>query len=246
MVDGALLVSAALIADSQNTGSLGLIPALACLFHSGAWARNRLISSLLLAALLFPILDTMVKRGVRSAVRDQVSASTQILEPLVKGTRVSAPTDAGARLMMRLIDEQREHVRQAQGDGFYLSHDPTTTATAAQLARLMKILEAAKRFDALGLGEDAGQTVSLMFSDPFARLLGLTPARGSKLVLAIERTAPYFTPEQAHDYLKTADSVFVERCHLTSQSVNQFFDPVLDIAFARQPLTDCFDLYRRK
>ena len=88
LVDLLLLVVAAWGAESQNTGGLGLIAAAAILFHPASWDGRRLLSGLLLASMLFPILNMAVKRTGRAIAREQIAAPVQPLEKLAPGTRV--------------------------------------------------------------------------------------------------------------------------------------------------------------
>jgi hypothetical protein len=242
LIDASILVGAALLAESQNTGGLGLVSAAALFFHRDIWQGGRsraLASVLLVATLVVPVVDVLVKRSI---------TSVNPIQMLLPGTRVPQATMAGATLFQRLTTDWLQLSRQVQGQGFFLDYDPTTNAPAAQLAWAISAVEAAKTFETLGYRDTAKRTATLAFSDPFARMLDLVPAHGTTLAMDVGRTQGLMTVEQASHYLSDADGVFVSRCLIGNSEANNeaVFDTVLSNEFEQRPLHRCWDFYQRK
>ncbi|SNY92627.1 hypothetical protein SAMN04515647_2897 [Cohaesibacter sp. ES.047] len=246
IVDAVLITVAVWGAESQNTGSLGLIPAAAIFFHPAAWREYRLVNMALLAALVFPVADMAVKRSIRAYVRENKPAPVQPLEPMVKGTRVPFTTYEGARFFSEIFRDKLELTREVQNNRFFITLDPTSNAPAAQLALHMDTIEAARLFEERGYRKLANHYASLYFSDPFGMMLGLMPAKGTMLTMDADRTVPRFNDEQAHDYLKTVDGVFVGHCDLHNEEFDKMFANVLEAEFDGYPLTQCWSFYARK
>ena len=92
----------------------------------------------------------------------------------------------------------------------------------------------------------ATRYATLAFADPFARMLGLTPARGTTIAIDIGRTLPVLSEAEAEAYLADADGVFVDRCQFAVEpDSGKAFDAVLAKSFQRLPLHPCWDFYRR-
>jgi hypothetical protein len=248
-IDACLLVAAALFAESQNTGGLGLIAAAALFFHPGAWkgeAPRTLVTALLAAALVLPVLDIVVKRSLTAAVRERTASDTSLIGDLLPGTRVPLATAEGARLFTRITAEWLDLAREIQAAGFFLDPDPTTNAPAARLAWAESAVEAGRAFEERGYRDAAARYATLAFADPFARMLRLTPAHGTTIAAEIGRTVPLFTVEGAARYLADADGVFVSRCEIGGDATNDdAFQAVLDAEFEPLPLHPCWDFYRR-
>ena len=245
-VDAVLLVAAALFAESQNTGGLGLIAAAALFFHPAAWGPHRTFTALLMAAICFPVLDIAVKRPLTALTRERQAAPEQALAELMPGTRVPLSTYEGSRLFARIAQEWLPLARQVEAARFFLTPDPTSNAPAVQLAWATGAVEAARAFDERGYRNRATHYTTLAFADPFARLLHLTPATGTALVMDIDRTIPAFSPTEARTYLGSANGVFVSTCDLTDTGIRKAFEPVLRNDFEQLPLTNCWDFYVRK
>ena len=246
VVDAVLIMVAVYGAESQNTGSLGLLPAAAIFFHPAAWRNYRLINMALLAALVFPVADIAVKRSLQAYVREKKPAPVQPLEAMAKGTRVSFSTYEGARLFTEVFRDKLELAREVQNNRFFLTHDPSTNGPAAELAQNMDTIEAARIFDERGYRDRASHFATLDFSDPFAMMLGLMPAKGTTLVMDVDRTVPRFNDQQAQDYLKTVDGLFVWHCNLNNEEFDKMFANVIDAKFDKLPLTSCWSFHARK
>lgn len=245
-VDAVLLVSAALLADSQNTGGLGLISASALVFHPDAWGRRKVATALLAAALCFPVLDIAVKRPLTMAARERQAAPDQTLAELVPGTRVPLSTYEGSLLFGRIMTEWLPLAREVEAARFFLTPDPTTNAPAVVLAWVAGAIDAARSFDRHGYRNRATRYATLAFADPFPRLLHLEPAPGTALVMDVGRTVPAFSPDAARAYLGHADGVFVGTCDTWFDGIRSAFEPVLKADFEPLPLTGCWDFYVRK
>ncbi|PLW78361.1 hypothetical protein [Cohaesibacter celericrescens] len=246
LIDTVLLVIAAWGAESQNTGGLGLIAAAAIFFHPVAWRSDRLITALLVTAMIFPVANMAVKRSLKILIRERVAAPVQPMEILAKGTRIPLPTYEGARFFSEILHEKLELLREIQAKRYFFSHDPQSNAPAFALARYMDTVRAIENFKERNYKDLATSFTSLVFSDPFARTLGLMPAKGTMLTMDLDRTVPHFTKESAGDYLKTANGVFVDRCDIVGEDFGALFDPVLKTDFNKLPLTACWDFYIRK
>lgn len=244
-VDAVLLVAAALFAESQNTGGLGLIAAAAVFFHPAAWGPRKTFTALMMAAICFPVFDIVVKRPLTALTRERQAAPEQALAELMPGTRVPLSTYEGSRLFARITQEWLPLARQVEAARFFLTPDPTSNAPAVQLAWATGAVEAARVFDQRGYRSRARHYATLAFTDPFARLLHLTPATGTVLAMEIGRTIPAFSPDQARAYLGSADGVFVSTCDIPDSGIRLAFEPVLRSGFERLPLTDCWDFYVR-
>lgn len=247
VIDTVLLVGAAWAAESQNTGGLGLIAALAILFHPDAWHRHRVLIGVLMAALLFPVADIAVQRSITAFSREKIIAPEQQLgEVFSGGTRVSLSSYEGARLIERISHEWLSLARQVQASRFFLTHDPTSNAVAAQLVWFHSVVEAARAFDENDYRTRATRFTTIAFSDPFARLLHVSPARGTNLVMDVGRTVPTFSQAQAGSYLADADGVFLEHCNMASDELEALFMPILQAEFEMLPLTQCWSFHVRK
>lgn len=248
-VDACLLVAAALFAESQNTGGLGLIAAAAILFHLDAWKGRppRTVGvTLLMAALLLPVIDTVIKRGATEFTRSREKASDQSLNELIPGTRVAKPAAEGARLFERMTTEWLDFARAIQHAGFFIDPDPTSNSSAVRLAWAKSAVEAGRAFKAHGYHTMADRYATLAFADPFARMLHLTPATGTTIAIEVGRTMPILTAEGASRYLADANGVFVDRCEIGPNVTNDAaFQTVLDREFEKLPLHRCWDFYRR-
>jgi len=244
-VDAVLLIAAALFAESQNTGGLGLVAGLALFFHPAAWKARSVLTACLLAAILFPVLDIAVRRPLTAMTREGTAAPDQLLSELLPGTRVPLPTFEGARLLSRISVEWLPLAREVQRNGYFLTPDPTTNAPAAQLAWATSAVDAANIFTERGYGRFAKRYATLAFADPFDRILHLVPAKGTALVMEVGRTVPVFTDQQARSYLASADGVFVERCNMGDEPNGAAFETVLKAEFTRLPLNNCWDFFHR-
>lgn len=248
-VDACLLVAAALFAESQNTGGLGLIAAAAILFHQDAWKgrTSRTVGTvLLLATLILPVIDTAIKRGATELTRSRERAADQSLNELIPGTRVSRPVAEGARLFTRMTEEWLDFARAIQEAGFFVDPDPTSNSSAVRLAWAQSAVEAGRTFNTNGYRAKANRYATLAFADPFARMLHLTPARGTTIAIEVGRTMPLLATDGASRYLADADGVFVDRCEIGPNVTNNAaFQTVLDQEFEKLPLHRCWDFYRR-
>jgi len=251
-VDMVVLLGAALAAESQNTGGVGVVAASAVLFHPDIKRQrpNRLIGTTLLgAALLLPILDVAVSRTLTIIQRERVGSYDNGFSALMPGVRVPAATLAGAALIRRLSHEWLGLISEVQGKRFSIDNDPSSNAPAAAVAWSQDVVEAAEIFRAQGLGNTAGRYTTLAFTDQFSRLLGLTPARGVMLAVQVARTIPIFDLRGASRYLAQADGAFLSTCVLSAggePTIRTIFQPVLDAEFERHPLNACWDFYSRK
>ncbi len=245
-VDATLLMAAALLAESQNTGGLGLVSAAALFFHPAAWGARKTVTALLLGALCFPVFDIAVKRPLTALTREREVAPEQAVAELIPGTRVPLSTYEGSKLFARIATEWLPLARQVEAARFFLTPDPTTNAPAVQLAWATSAVEAAHAFEQHGYRDRATHYATLAFADPFARLLDLTPATGVALVMHTGRTVPTFSLDQARAYLASADGVFVGTCDMSGGAVQPVFQSVLQSDFERLPLNGCWDFYARR
>lgn len=246
VIDTILLIVAAWVAESQNTGGLGLIAALAILFHRDAWQKHRLPMGILVAALLFPVADIAVKRSVIALSREKISVPEHKLDEILSGTRIPLPTYEGSRILERMSQEWLLMAREVQAARFPLTSDPTSNAVAAQLVWFHSVVEAAEAFDKNGYRTQATRFTTVAFADPFTRLLQLTPAKGTLLVMDRQRTVPDYSLDQMRTYLANADGVFLERCNMLNDKLETLFSPILQTEFEALPLTKCWDLFIRK
>ena len=249
-IDAAQLVAAALAAESQNTGGVGLIAAAAALFNpalTDARRWRRTAAAVLGATLVLPLADIAVKRAVTALVRERQGTTDHDFATLFPGMRVPVATLDGARLMTRLEREWSPLLDSVEADGFNLDNDPASASPASRAAWATGVAEAAASFQRLGYAAKARNYATIAFADPFPRLLGLTPARGTSLVIDGNRTVPRFSPAQASAYLAAADGVFFGSCELrgAGDSNPETFRAVLDREFIRWPLHPCWDFYSR-
>ncbi len=250
-LDAVILLGVALAAESQNTGGVGLVAASALFFHPDVQGQRswRLVGTTLLAAtLVFPLLETDVFRTITGFNRDRIGSSDHPFSALVPGVRVSTATLEGAKLLRRVSQEWLDLEYEVQANHFFIDTDPASTSPAAQAAWSEDVVDAAQVFRAKGLAATAHRYATVAFTNPFPRLLGLTPAQGTPLVLELGRTIPVFGPEEGARYLGDADGVFVTRCVLSNGGVTlrTVFQPVLDAQFEPVPLNPCWDFYHRK
>lgn len=251
-VDLLLLLGAALAVESQNTGGIGLVAAAAALFHPdiARQGRQRLVATTLFgAALLLPILDVAVFRGVTMTQRERAGSSDHGFSAMAPGIRVPAPTLAGAELIRRLLHEWLPMAFDAQRRRFSIDNDPSSNAPAASVAWAEDVVDAAQAFRAQGLESTAQHYAVLAFTDPFSRLLGLSPARGTMLALQVTRTVPAFDPAGASRYLAGADGAFLSTCSLSAggePTIRMIFQPTLDAEFEPHKLNACWTFYTRR
>lgn len=248
VIDAVLLLGAALAAESQNTGGIGLVAASAVLFHPDITPRGswRPVAAILLGtSLLLPLLDGMVSRTATAYYHARGGASFSALSP---GIRIPSYTLAGAELFRRLSHEWLPLISDVQVKRFNVDNDPSSNAPAAGVAWSEDVVDAAKVFREKGLESSAHSYAVIAFTDPFSELLGLTPARGVTLAVQVGRTIPVFTPPEASRYLAKADGLFVSECALSAggeETIRSVFRPVLAAEFERVPLNACWDFYRR-
>ena len=251
-VDLLILLGAALAVESQNTGGIGLVAAAALLFHPdiARQGRQRLIATTLFgAALLLPILDVAVFRTVTITQRERTGSSDHGFSAMAPGIRVPAPTLAGAELIRRLSHEWLDMISDVQRRRFSIDNDPSSNAPAATVAWADDVVDAAQAFRDQGLERTAQRYAVLAFTDPFSRLLGLTPVRGTMLALQIGRTIPPFDSAGASRYLAEADGAFLSTCALSAggePTIRTIFQPVLDAEFEAHRLNDCWSFYKRR
>jgi hypothetical protein len=251
-VDTVVLLAAALAAESQNTGGIGLVAASAVLFHPDIKTQSspRLIGTTLLgASLLLPILDVAVSRTLTMIYHERTGSYEHSFNALAPGIRVPASTLAGAELFQRLSHEWLELIYEVQRNRFNVDNDPSSNAPAAVAAWSEDVVEAAEIFHAKGLEAAARHYAALAFANPFPRLLGLTPAQGVSLAIEVNRTIPVFEPQEASRYIAGADGLFVFKCALSASgepTIRMVFQPVLDTEFEQYPLNTCWDFYRRR
>ncbi len=251
-VDMVLLLGAALVVESQNTGGIGVVAASAVLFHPDIKRQSprRLIGTTVLgAALLLPILDVAVTRTLTIIQRERTGSYDHGFSALAPGVRVSTPTLAGAELIRRLSHEWLGMISEVQSKRFSIDNDPSSNAPAAAVAWAEDVVDAAQIFRAQGLDKTAKRYTALAFTDQFSRLLGLTPARGVMLAVQVSRTIPIFDLPGASRYLADADGVFLSTCVLSAggePTIRTIFRPVLDAEFERHPLNACWDFYNRR
>lgn len=248
-LDAALLIAAALLAESQNSGGLGLIAAAALFFHPGAWhggkARIAMVS-FLLAAMTLPVIGTAFDRVLTVAIRQTRQIAHNEAEQLFPGTTVTGPTIAAARLFKRINAEWPDFARQLEADGFALERDPGSNAPGGMLAWITSAVEAGRIFEEKNYGARSQHYATLAFVDPFARMLKLTPALHTTIVMDIGRTFPLLTAQEADAYLVTADGVFVSRCERRTLANNDTaFQAVFEREFEKLPLNECWEFYRR-
>lgn len=248
-VDALLLVAAALFAESQNTGGLGLIAASALLFHADAWTADRLRgygAALLAATLILPVADVVVTRAATAYIRERNAVADPKVAELLPGTRVPVATEAGAALFGEMTSNLMGPARLAATSGFFVDPDPTSYSVAARLAWVNGAVDAAHAFEAAGFRELAQSYATLSFADPFMRMLHLVPAKGTTIVTEVGRTMPLLDVAGASRYLSTSDGVFVPRCEVGGGEGNEAaFEVVLQRQFERKPLTKCWDFYHR-
>lgn len=251
-VDMVVLLAAALAAESQNTGGVGVVAASAVLFHPDIKRQNphRLIGTTLLgAALVLPMLDVAVSRTLTIIRRERVGSYNHGFSALAPGIRVPESTFAGAELLRRLSHEWLGLISEVQSKRFSIDNDPSSNAPAAAVEWSEDVVDAAGVFRAQGLGRTAQRYTALAFTDPFSRLLGLTPARSVMLAVQVNRTIPVFDLPGASRYLAEADGVFLSTCVLSAggePTIRTIFQPVLNAEFERHRLNACWDFYNRR
>lgn len=248
-LDATLLIAAALLAESQNSGGLGLIAAAALFFHPGAWhgGTTRIaVVSFLLAAMTLPVIGTAFDRMLTVSIRQTREIANNEADRLFPGTTVTGPTIVAARLFKRINTEWPDFARQLETDGFTLERDPGSNAPGGMLAWITSAVEAARIFEAKNYGAQSQRYATLAFVDPFARMLKLTPALHTTIVMDIGRTFPLLTAQEADAYLATADGVFVSRCERRTLANNDAaFQAVFEQEFEKLPLNECWEFYRR-
>lgn len=253
-IDTALLIAAALVAESQNTGGIGLIAASAALFHpslhmSSLHARRgwqMIAAAVLGATLVLPLADVTEKRVVSSLIRERQGTTDHGFAKFLPGMRVPTATLAGSELMTRMQHEWLPLLGEADARGFDLDGDPASTSPATRAAWAVSIAEAGANFQKLGYAAKAQRYTTIDFTESFPRLLGLTPARGATLAMDFKRTVPAFTPSEASAYLAFADGVFFRTCILPGANTNPAtFRTVLEREFVRHELHPCWDFYSR-
>jgi hypothetical protein len=249
-VDAALLVGMSLVAESQNTGGIGLIAAASALFHPSLHARGgwRVTAAAVLAAtLVLPLVDVTEKRVVSTMVRERQGTTDHAFAKFLPGMRVTSATLAGAGLMTRLQAEQLPYLNELDAKGFDLDGDPASSSPATRAAWAISVAEAGANFERLGYAAKAKRYTTIDFSESFPRMLGLTPARGTTLAMDFGRTVPAFSVDQASAYLADADGVFFRTCIVPGANTNPAtFRIVLDREFTRHELHRCWDFYSRK
>ena len=251
-VDLAILLGAAWAVESQNTGGIGLVAAAAVLFHSdiARQGRHRLIGTTLFgAALLLPILDVAVFRTITITQRERAGSTDHGFSAMAPGIRVPAPTLAGAELIRRLSHEWLPVISDVQRRRWNVDNDPSSNAPAASVAWAEDVVDAAQAFHAQGLEKSAQHYAVLAFTDPFSRLLGLTPVRGVMLALQVGRTIPVLDQAAASRYLGGTDGAFLSTCVLSAggePTIRMVFQPVLDAEFEPHKLNACWTFYNRR
>jgi hypothetical protein len=249
-VDAALLVGMALVAESQNTGGIGLIAAASTLFHPSLHARSgwRVTAAAVLGAtLVLPLVDVTEKRIVSTMVRGRQGTTDHDFAKFLPGMRVTPATLAGAGLMTRLQSEQLPYLNELDAKGFDLDGDPASSSPATRAAWAISVAEAGANFQRLGYAAKAQRYTTIDFSESFPRMLGLTPARGTTLAMDVGRTVPAFSVDQASAYLADADGVFYRTCIVPGANTNPAtFRIVLEREFTRHKLHRCWDFYSRK
>lgn len=251
-VDLAILLGAAWAVESQNTGGIGLVAAAAVLFHPDIvrQSRQRLIGTTLFGAvLLLPILDVAVFRTVTIVEREHIGSTDHGFSAMAPGIRVPAPTLAGAELIRRLSHEWLPMISDVQRRRWNVDNDPSSNAPAASVAWAEDVVDAAQAFRAQGLERTAQHYAVLAFTDPFSRLLGLTPVRGVMLALQVGRTIPVLDQAGASRYLAGADGAFLSTCVLSASgepTIRAIFQPVLDAEFEPHKLNACWTFYNRR
>jgi hypothetical protein len=249
-VDAALLVGMSLVAESQNTGGIGLIAAASALFHPGLHASRgwRVTAAAVLGAtLVLPLVDVTEKRVVSTMVREREGTTDHAFAKFLPGMRVTPATLAGAGLMTRLQSEQLPYLNELDAKGFDLDGDPASSSPATRAAWAIGVAEAGANFERLGYAAKAKRYTTIDFSESFPRMLGLTPARGTTLAMDAGRTVPLFSVDQASTYLADADGVFFRTCIIPGANTNPAtFRVVLERQFTRHELHRCWDFYSRK
>jgi len=250
VVDAALLVAVALVAESQNTGGVGLIAAAAVLFHPSLRTTRgwRLIAAAVLGAtLVLPMADVVEKRVVSTFVREKQGTTDHGFATFLPGMRVPTATLAGSRLMTRLQSEWLPFLDETANNGFDLDGDPGSTSPATRAAWAVSVAEAGANFQRLGYATKAQRYTTIDFAESFPRLLGLTPARGTTLAMDFRRTVPAFSVTEASAYLADADGVFFRTCVLPGATDTNpaTFRTVLEREFTRHKLHPCWDFYSR-
>ena len=248
-LDASLLVAAALFAESQNSGGVGLVASLALFFHPAAWqgrATRPVVNALLLAAILFPLLSIATSRMLTVVIREGRPMASHPIEELFPGTSVPAPTAAAAEFFDRVNTQWLDFKNSIQDRGYKFEIDPESNANGSILAWAGSAVDAAHIFEQRGYRELADSYITIGFADPFARMLKLRPAPGSNIVIDVGRTMPLIDFEAADAYLAAADGVFFSRCERrTDVDNNAVFQAVLDQKFREYPLNACWDFYQR-
>ncbi len=249
ILDAALLICAALLAESQNSGGLGLIAAAAVFYHPKAWrggTARLVVAAFLLAAMILPVVDTAFNRMLTVAIRETRQTVRNEVDELFPGTTVTAPTIAAASLFKRINSEWPGFAHELEAQGFALERDPGSNAPGGMLAWIVSAVEAAHIFQERNYGAQSRHYATLAFTDPFARMLKLAPALRTTIVMDIGRTFPLLTTDEADAYLATADGVFVSSCERRTLANNDAaFQAVFDREFEKLPLNECWTFYRR-
>ena len=199
---------------ARTPAGIGLLAAAAVFFHPRVWEGGtaRLVATgLLAAALLLPVADIALKRPMTAFKREREAVAENPIEALLPGTRVPVATVEGARLFCGIAHGLAAFAREVSAAGFFLDPDPTTNAPAAQLAWAIGAVEAGRVFERNGYRDLATRYATLAFADPFSRMLGLSPARGTTIAIDIGRTLPVMSEAEAEAYLADADGVFVDQ-----------------------------------
>jgi hypothetical protein len=165
---------------------------------------------------------------------------------LFPGTTVTAQTVTAANLFRRINREWPDFIRDLEADGYQLEMDPSSNAPGGMLAWIESAVDAARVFRNGNLGEKSQHYATIAFADPFARMLNLTPAFTTNIVMDIGRTIAVMKEQDAETYLKGSDGVFFSRCERRTRINNDAaFEAVFERSFEKLPLNECWEFYRR-
>lgn len=243
-----ILVGAAWLAESQNSGGVGFVAAAALAFHPKAWAgptRRNVIMALLMAAMLLPLIQTAFSRTLTVIIREGRPTVEHPIQDILPGTSVPETTLTASRFFERVNSEWLDFVKELEADGFMVERDPGSNAPGGMLAWFGSAAEAARIFKERGY-DSASRYTTIAFADPFARTLNLKPAARTTIVHDVGRTVPLMGEDEAYSYLAGSDGVFFSHCERRTVDNNDAsFLAVLGKEFQRLPLNECWDFFRR-
>ncbi|WP_232629527.1 hypothetical protein [Methylobacterium sp. Leaf118] len=261
----ATVILAVLATESQGTGNLALFPVIVLAFGpfaslaAGLAAppeRSRVdpVALALAAAVVvtaaYPLMETVLRRAGTMALRQAAFMRREpAIDPVIGRTLVARQTSETADRYAALWHgpESTEAIVRDAETAFTGGLNATEPAMSLAWARAVAAM--GERVRRRALVGPSTRVTTIGYVEPFARLLGAEPVRGTRLWLDPWRTVGTLTVEQARAYLAEADAVFVQLCPPKQQlrdMIERSFRPALDPDFVRVEATACYELWLRQ